>query len=348
MKKVLWIIVAAALLALAACTAPAAPSGAVQDMPPETEGPSAAPAETEQDHILQLLEGCGVDVQITRFESSYEVDKFLECTVYSSLELPNVAALLVEKPDGSTFYITLPDNSSVTGMYVDDAGLLNVLTDGVIHGGDEVMRSGTGVFKVDLAAGETVSYESNEFVYPVGVYGRECSAVDDHYTFGECTVTEDAVTFRFEPTEENESWAGTELYFPPVWNSDRDGDYRMAVLFHNTAAPGPTLTEQIKTLPGVLEATFTPVDNAYYAGTLLEMRMDSRCALSHRFNEGVPCPALESYTIRCYMPDPDDGAPVGGPFIPNPDYAADIAEKERKAMEELGMLEPTPTSSAAG
>ena len=92
----------------------------------------------------------------------------------------------------------------------------------------------------------------------------------------------------------------------------------MAVLFHNTAAPGPALTEQIKTLPGVLEATFTPVDNAYYAGTLLEMRMDSRCVLSHRLNEGVPGPALESYTIRCYMPDPNDGAPVGGRVRPRP------------------------------
>lgn len=47
------------------------------------------------------------------------------------------------------------------------------------------------------------------------------------------------------------------------------------------------------------------------------------------------------------MPDPNDGAPVGGPFIPNADTAADIAEKERKAMEELGMLDPTPAPESA-
>src|SRR5699024_6661854 len=122
--------------------------------------------ETEKDHVLQLLDQCGVKPEITRFENSYAVDKFLECTVYSSLELPNVAALLVEKPDGSAFYITLPDNSSVNGMYVDHAGLLNVLTNGVIHGGDEVMHNGMGVFKVALDTGESVSYENNEFVYP--------------------------------------------------------------------------------------------------------------------------------------------------------------------------------------
>ena len=153
------------------------------------------------------------------------------------------------------------------------------------------MHNGMGVFKVDLDTGESVSYENNEFVYPEGVYGRECSTVDDHYTFGQCTVMEDAVTFRFEPTEQNESWTGTEFYFPPVWSNDADGDYRMAVIFNNTAAPDP---------------------------------------------------ALESYTLRCYMPDPNDSAPVGGPFIPDADAAAEIAEKERKAMEELGMLDPTP------
>ncbi len=103
-----------------------------------------------------------------------------------------------------------------------------------------------------------------------------------------------------------------------------------------------------KALPGVLEATFTEVDNVYYAGTLLELRVDCRCVLSHRLNEGVPGPALESYTIRCYMPDPNDGAPVGGPFIPNAEAAAEIAEKERKAMEELGMLDPTPAPESAG
>ena len=312
-----------------------------------TSAPAAQTGETEQGHIRQLLDQCGVNPEATRFESRYTVDKFLECTVYSSVELPNVAALLVEKPDGSAFYITLPDNSSVDGIYVDDAGLLNVLTNGVIHGGDEVMHNGMGVFKVDLDTGESVSYENNEFVYPEGVYGRERSTVDDHYTFGECTVTEDAVTFRFEPTEENKRWTGTEFYFPPVWSNEADGDYRMAVIFNNTAAPDPALAEQIEALPGVLEATFTAADNDYYTGTLLEMHMDSRCVLSHRFNEGVPGPALESYTIRCYMPDPNDGAPVGGPFIPNADTAADIAEKERKAMEELGMLDPTPAPESA-
>ena len=193
MKKALSLALAAALMTLSACAAPP-PAQSMES----TSAPAAQPVETEQDHIRALLEQCGVDIEITRFESSYEVNEFLECTVYSSLELPNVAALLVEKPDGSAFYITLPDNSSVDGMYVDDAGLLNVLTDGVIHGGDEVMHNGMGVFKVDLDAGEAVSYENNEFVYPQGVYGRECSTVDDHYTFGQCTVTEDAVTFRFD------------------------------------------------------------------------------------------------------------------------------------------------------
>ena len=342
MKKSLCLALAAALLAFSACAAP--PSAESME---NTSAPAAQTGETEQGHIRQLLDQCGVKPEATRFESRYTVDKFLECTVYSSVELPNVAALLVEKPDGSAFYITLPDNSSVDGMYVDDAGLLNVLTNGVIHGGDEVMHNGMGVFKVDLDTGESVSYENNEFVYPEGVYGRECSTVDDHYTFGECTVTEDAVTFRFEPTEENERWTGTEFYFPPVWSNEADGDYRMAVIFNNTAAPDPALAEQIEALPGVLEATFTAVDNDYYTGTLLEMHMDSRCVLSHRFNEGVPGPALESYTIRCYMPDPNDGAPVGGPFIPNADTAADIAEKERKAMEELGMLDPTPAPESA-
>ena len=336
MKKALCLVLAAAMLTLSACAAPPAESME------STSAPAAQTGETEKDHVLQLLDQCGVKPEITRFENSYAVDKFLECTVYSSLELPNVAALLVEKPDGSAFYITLPDNSSVNGMYVDHAGLLNVLTNGVIHGGDEVMHNGMGVFKVDLDTGESVSYENNEFVYPEGVYGRECSTVDDHYTFGQCTVTEDAVTFRFEPTEQNESWTGTEFYFPPVWSNDADGDYRMAVIFNNTAAPDPALAEQLETLPGVLEATFTAVDNEYYTGTLLELRADAQCVLSHRFNEGVPGPALESYTIRCYMPDPNDGAPVGGPFIPDADTAADIAEKERKAMEELGMLNPTP------
>lgn len=342
MKKALCLAHAAALLALSACAAP--PSAESME---NTSAPAAQTGETEQGHIRQLLDQCGVNPEATRFESRYTVDKFLECTVYSSVELPNVAALLVEKPDGSAFYITLPDNSSVDGMYVDDAGLLNVLTNGVIHGGDEVMHNGMGVFKVDLDTGESVSYENNEFVYPEGVYGRECSTVDDHYTFGECTVTEDAVTFRFEPTEENKRWTGTEFYFPPVWSNEADGDYRMAVIFNNTAAPDPALAEQIEALPGVLEATFTAADNDYYTGTLLEMHMDSRCVLSHRFNEGVPGPALESYTIRCYMPDPNDGAPVGGPFIPNADTAADIAEKERKAMEELGMLDPTPAPESA-
>jgi len=341
-KKALCLALAAALLALSACAAP--PSAESME---NTSAPAAQTGETEQGHIRQLLDQCGVNPEATRFESRYTVDKFLECTVYSSVELPNVAALLVEKPDGSAFYITLPDNSSVDGMYVDDAGLLNVLTNGVIHGGDEVMHNGMGVFKVDLDTSESVSYENNEFVYPEGVYGRECSTVDDHYTFGECTVTEDAVTFRFEPTEENKRWTGTEFYFPPVWSNEADGDYRMAVIFNNTAAPDPALAEQIEALPGVLEATFTAADNDYYTGTLLEMHMDSRCVLSHRFNEGVPGPALESYTIRCYMPDPNDGAPVGGPFIPNADTAADIAEKERKAMEELGMLDPTPAPESA-
>ena len=98
----------------------------------------------------------------------------------------------------------------------------------------------------------------------------------------------------------------------------------------------------------MLEATFTEVDSVYYAGTLLELRVDCRCVLSHRLNEGVPGLALESYTIRCYMPDPNDGAPVGGPFIPNAEAAAEIAEKERKAMEELGMLDPTPAPESAG
>lgn len=313
-----------------------------------TSAPAAPAGGGEADHIRALLGQCDVDIETTCFESRYEVNDFLECTVYSSLELPDAAALLVEKPDGSAFYITLPDNSSVTGMYVDDAGLLNVLTDGVIHGGDEVMYNGMGVFKVDLGTGETASYENNEFVYPEGVCGRECSTVDDHYTFGECTVEEDAVTFRFEPAEENESWTGTELYFPPVWNNDVEGEYRMAVLFNNTAAPDPALAEQLETLPGVLEAAFTEVDSVYYAGTLLELRVDCRCVLSHRLNEGVPGPALESYTIRCYMPDPNDVAPVGGPFIPNAEAAAEIAEKERKAMEELGMLDPTPAPESAG
>lgn len=339
MKKALCLALAAALLALSACAAPP-PAESMEN----TSAPAAPAGEGEADHIRALLGQCGVDIETTRFESSYEVNDFLECTVYSSLELPDAAALLVEKPDGSAFYITLPDNSSVTGMYVDDAGLLNVLTDGVIHGGDEVMHNGMGVFKVDLGTGETASHENNEFVYPQGVYGRECSTVDDHYTFGECTVGEDAVTFRFEPAEENESWTGTELYFPPVWNNDVDGEYRMAVLFNNTAAPDPALAEQLETLPGVLEATFTEVDSVYYAGTLLELRVDCRCVLSHRLNEGVPGLALESYTIRCYMPDPNDGAPVGGPFIPNADAAAEIAEKERKAMEELGMLDPASTA----
>lgn len=343
MKKALCLALAAALLALSACAAPP-PAESMES----TSAPAAPAGEGEADHIRALLGQCGVDIETTRFESSYEVNDFLECTVYSSLELPDAAALLVEKPDGSAFYITLPDNSSVTGMYVDDAGLLNVLTDGVIHGGDEVMHNGMGVFKVDLGTGETASYENNEFVYPKGVYGRECSTVDDHYTFGECTVGEDAVTFRFEPAEENENWTGTELYFPPVWNNDVEGEYRMAVLFNNTAAPDPALAEQLETLPGVLEATFTEVDSVYYAGTLLELRVDCRCVLSHRLNEGVPGLALESYTIRCYMPDPNDGAPVGGPFIPNAEAAAEIAEKERKAMEELGMLDPAPAPESAG
>lgn len=337
MKKALCLTLAAAMLAFSACAA-SPPAESMES----TSAPAAPAGETEQDHIRALLSQCGVDIEATRFESSYEVNDFLECTVYSSLELPNVAALLVEKPDGSAFYITLPDNSSVDGMYVDHAGLLNVLTNGVIHGGDEVMHNGMGVFKVDLDTGESVSYENNEFVYPEGVYGRECSTVDDHYTFGQCTVTEDAATFRFEPTEQNESWTGTELYFFPAWNTAPGEERRLAVLFNNTAAPDPALTEQLETLPGVLEATFTAVDNEYYTGTLLELRADAQCVLSHRFNEGVPGPALESYTIRCYMPDPNDGAPVGGPFIPDADAAAEIAEKERKAMEELGMLDPTP------
>ena len=338
MKKALYFALAAALLALAACAA--APAQSMES----TSAPAAQTGDTELDHIRALLEGCGVNMDTTRFAYECSVNRSGDCTIYASTEAGGLPAVLVERPDGSAFYITLPDNSSVTGMYVDDAGLLNVLTDGVIHGGDEVMHNGMGVFKVDLGTGETASYENNEFVYPQGVYGRECSTVDDHYTFGECTVGEDAVTFRFEPAEENESWTGTELYFPPVWNNDVEGEYRMAVLFNNTAAPDPALAEQLETLPGVLEATFTEVDSVYYAGTLLELRVDCRCVLSHRLNEGVPGLALESYTIRCYMPDPNDGAPVGGPFIPNADAAAEIAEKERKAMEELGMLDPASTA----
>lgn len=342
MKKALCLALCAGLLALAACAAqPAA------DPPQSSSAPAAPAAEDEPARLRELLARCGVDIETTRFETRCTVERFMECTVYSSVELPDVAALLVERPDGSAFYLTLPDNSTVDGMCVDDAGLLNVLTDGVITGEGEVMRGGMGVFRVDVAAGEAVSYRSNEFVHPEGVYGRECTAVDDRYTFGEWAVTEDAVTFTFVPAGENAGWTGTELCFLPVWNSDADGEGRMAVLFHNTAAPDPALAAQMETLPGVLEATFTEVDNEYVTGTLLEVRTDARCVLSHNFNGGVPGPALESYTIRCYMPDPNDGAPVGGPFIPNPDYAADIAEKERKAMEELGMLDPTPAPAAS-
>ena len=151
--------------------------------------------------------------------------------------------------------------------------------------------------------------------------------MDDHYTFGECTFAEDAVTFHFEPTEENESWTGTELYFYPVWKN-ADGERRMAVLFNNTAAPDPALAEKIEALPGVLEVTFTEVDNDYYAGTLLEMRIEDKYTLAHSFNGGVPGTALVSYTIRCENLYPD-GAPVAGEFVPDPEMEAEIAEKEQ-------------------
>lgn len=335
MKKALWLIVAATLLALAACAAPPAESME------STSAPAAQTDQTEQDHIRALLEACGVKPETTLFESWYDVTLLEGLTVYSSHEAGGGVALLAMRPDGTAFYTSVPYTLSMNGVYLDEEGMLCVYTDGLVHGGDEIMHNGPGLAKIDPTTGALVSQVSEELLYPQGVYGRECSAEDDHYTFSECTVGEDAVTFTFLPAEENAFWTGTELYFLPVWNNDADGERRMAVLFNNTAAPDPALAEQIETLPGVLEATFTEVDSVYYAGTLLEIRLDDKYTLAHSFNGGVPGAGLESYTIRCKDLYPD-GAPVVGDFRPDEDYAAEIAEKERKAMEELGMPDPTP------
>lgn len=293
MKKALCLALAAAMLALSACAAP--PAESMEN----TSAPASQTGETEKDHILQLLDQCGVKPETTRFEYSYEVTLLEGLTVYGSNEAGGQPALLAERADGTAFYATVPYTMEVKGVYLDEDGLLGVYTDGRAHGGDQIMNNGPGLLKLDPVTGETVSHENDEIVYPHGVYGRECSTVDDHYTFGECTVTEDAVTFTFLPTEENVGWTGTELYFLPVWNNDMDGEHRMAVLFNNTATPDPALAERLETLPGVLEATFTEVDSVYYAGTLLEMRVNDQYTLAHSFNGGVPGSALESYTIRC-------------------------------------------------
>ena len=340
MKKALCLALAAALLALAACAA--APAESMEN----TSAPAAQEAETETDHIRALLEGCGVNMDTTRFAYECSVNRSGDCTIYASTEAGGLPAVLVERPDGTAFYFTVPNCMLIQGTFMDEDGLVAVLTDGVVHGGDEIMHNGGGKLLVDPATGETVSHTSYELLYPEGVYGRECSTVDDHYTFGACTVTEDAVTFTFEPTEGNESWTGTELYFLPVWKSV-EGERRMAVLFNNTAAPDPALAEQLEALPGVLEATFTEVDNDYYTGTLLEMRVEDKYTLAHSFNGGVPGPALESYTIRCEDLYPD-GAPVEGEFVPDPEMEAAIAEKEQQALEKLGMADPTPAPESAG
>ena len=334
MKKALCLALAAALLALAACAAPPA-----SDSLESTSAPAAQAGEGEADHIRALLEACGVKPETTLFESGYDVTLLEGLTVYASSEAGGLPALLVERADGTAFYTTVPYTMELNGVYLDEDGLLGVYTDGRAHGGDQIMHNGPGRMRIDPATGETVSYENDELVYPEGVYGRECSTVDDHYIFGECTVGEDAVTFTFLPAENEPGWTGTELYFPPVWNNDADGEYRMAVLFNNTAAPDPALAEKIEAIPGVLEAAFTLVDNDYYAGTLLELRVTSQYVLRHSFNGGVPGAALESYTIRCENLYPD-GAPVVGEFVPDPEMEAEIAQKEQKALEELGLADP--------
>lgn len=341
MKKALCLALAAALLALAACAAPPAESME------STSAPAAQAGEGETDHIRQLLEACGVKPETTLFESWYDVTLLDGLTVYSSDEAGGGVALLAERPDGTAFYTTVPYTLSVNGVYLDEEGMLCVYTDGLVHGGDEIMHNGPGLAKIDPATGALVSQVSEELLYPQGVYGRECSAEDDHYTFGECTVGEDAVTFTFLPAEENAFWTGTELYFLPVWNNDADGERRMAVLFNNTAAPDPALAQQLETLPGVLEAAFTEVDSPYYAGTLLEIRLDDKYTLAHSFNGGVPGTGLESYTIRCKDLYPD-GAPVVGDFVPDPEMEAEIAQKEQEALKQLGMLDPTSAPESAG
>ena len=75
MKKTLCLALAAALLALSACAAP--PAQSMEN----TSAPAAQTGEGEADHIRALLGQCGVDIETTRFESSYEVNDFLECTV---------------------------------------------------------------------------------------------------------------------------------------------------------------------------------------------------------------------------------------------------------------------------
>lgn len=293
MKKALCLALAAALLTLSACAAPPA-----QSME-STSAPAAQTGEGKVEHIRALLEACGVKPETTRFESWYDVTLLENLTVYASNEAGGQPALLVERADGTAFYTTVPYTMELNGASLDEEGMLCVYTDGRAHGGDEIMHNGPGLLRLDPVTGETVSYKNDDIVYPEGVYGRECFAEDDHYTFGECTVGEDAVTFTLLPAGENAGWTGTELYFPPVWNNDVDGEYRMAVLFNNTAAPDPALAEQLETLPGVLEASFTEVDSVYYAGVLLELRVNSLYVLRHSFNGGVPGPALESYTIRC-------------------------------------------------
>lgn len=290
MKTTLSCLLALSILFFTACAG----------QPPLSEQKSVSSVESshptsQSEHIKDLLEMCRIKPESTRFLQEYTTTVLDGYTVYSSLELPNLPALLIERADGTALYVTAPTNSAITGISNINEDVFTVYTDGIVHGGDEVMYNGSGSFTVNPTSGEVTNQTNDPLVFPEGIYGRQYSG--DRYEFDECSVKDNSVVFTFKPCEENAAWTGTELYFFPSFKDQAESERHLAVLFNETTASDTTLLTQLQNIPGVLEATFNEVNTLYYSGTVLELTSDPSYIIYHSFNDGSPGETLDKYTI---------------------------------------------------
>lgn len=290
MKATLNFFLALSMLFFTACAGQ--PPTSVQSTTPSVEFSSTT---SQSNHIQDLLEMCQIKPESTRFLQECTTTIFDGYTVYSSLELANLPAFLIERTDGSALYVTAPTNSSITGISIANEEVLTVYTDGIVHGGDEIMYNGPGSFSVNLTSGEVTNQTNSSLVFPEGMYGRQYTG--DRYEFAKCTVKGNGVEFSFKPCEENAAWKGTELYFSPSFKDQVESERHLAILFNETTAFDMQLVAQIQNIPGVIKVTFSEVNTPYYSGTVLELTSDPSYVVYHSFNDGIAGEVLEKYTI---------------------------------------------------
>lgn len=272
---------------------------------PESQAQAGEAGQDEPAALLEAVRGRLITEPVEAMEGlPYTIYELEGLTVLTRGSYVNRAVYVYENATGAVYDFFCPFMELQDIQLGQEPNTLQLVVDGRVFGFDKIFHNFEGSYLVDYTTGQ-VRMSDLVGINPDGLFGMERGG--DSYDFGACAVEGDTASFRFVHTGSanggggvGEVDIGPEIYIttPPVLE-DRLGRRSARIRFSDTALTLPEdFITALNALPQVESAQLRYDEDAWFAGTSLELVYAQDVYLQYYMNQSGAVDTFEDFNIR--------------------------------------------------